>query len=190
MYRFEYCWVIHGDTLQFCHWFNHVNVLYRFDRSADDNTAGRHALTRWYRMWRCGGGGQNPGSHWACIANGKRARASATKINFRDAAASGQQLDQSLLVSLVHLGTQSSDRGNYVRANAGVRDYIQRGPISVDLDSWTGSRMGPSNTRQGARSRWRGCYVGPGELFAPGVDLQLSGLQFLLLDAECSLLGF
>jgi hypothetical protein len=92
MNRFEYCWVIYSDTLQLGHRLNYVNVLYRLDRSADDNTAGRNALTRGWSMRRCGCGRQNAGSHLACIADGKRARASATKIDFRDTAASSQQL--------------------------------------------------------------------------------------------------
>jgi hypothetical protein len=189
MNRFKYCWVIYSDTLQLGHWLNHVNVLYRLDRSTDDNAAGRYALTRGWSMGRCGGGGQNAGSHWACFADGRRARAGATKIDFCDTAASSQQLDKSLLVSLVDLGIQSSDRGNDIRANAGLRNYIQRGPVSMDFDGWTGSGMGPTYIRQRAGNRWRGRGIGPGEMFTPGVELQLSGLQFLLLDVEGLLLG-
>jgi hypothetical protein len=90
---------------------------------------------------------------------------------------------------LVDLGTQSPDRGNDIRANAGLRNYVQRGPVSVDLDDWTGSGMGPTYIRQGAGTRWRGRDIGPGDMLTPGVELQLSGLQFLLLDGKGSLLG-
>jgi hypothetical protein len=113
--------VIYSDTFELRHWLNHVNVLYRLDRSADDNTAGRHALTRGWRMGRCWGGRQNAGTHWACIADWGRTRASATKIDFRDTAAGSQQLEKSLLVSLVDLGIQTPDRGNDIGTSVGLR---------------------------------------------------------------------
>jgi hypothetical protein len=43
---------------------------------------------------------------------------------------------------LVDLGIQSPDRGNYIGAESGLRYYIQRSSVSMDLDGWTGSGMG------------------------------------------------
>jgi hypothetical protein len=171
MNSFEYCWMVYSDTLQFRHWLNHVNVLYRLDRSADNNTAGRNALTRGWRMGRCGSGGQHACSHWTCITDRERAGTSATEIDFSDTTSSCQQLDKSLLVSLVDLGVQSPDRGNDIGTNAGFGYYIQRSSVSMDLNGWTNSGMG-----QGIGSRWRRRVVGPGNMFTSGVELQLSSL--------------
>jgi hypothetical protein len=73
-------------------------------------------------MRRCGGGGQDAGSHWACIAHGMRAGTCAAETDLRYTAASSQQLDETLLVSLVQLGTQSADGGNNIGTGAGMRD--------------------------------------------------------------------
>jgi hypothetical protein len=141
-------------------------------------------------MGRCWSGGKNASSHWACIADWERARSSATKIDFRDTAASSQQLDKSLLVSLIDLGTQRPDRGNNIGGKAGLMYYIQRITISADLDDWTVSGMGRTCVRQGTGTRWWRRDVSPGKMFTPGVELDLSSLQFLLLDVEGSLLDF
>jgi hypothetical protein len=60
----------------------------------------------------------------------------------------------------------------------------------VDLNGWTGSGMGRTCIRQGTGTRWKRRDIGPGKMFTPGVELYLSGLQFLLLDVQGSLLGF
>jgi hypothetical protein len=99
-----------------------------------------------------------------------------TETNLRDTAACSQQLDEALLVCLVYLGIQSAERGNDVRASAGVRDWVQRGSVGMYLDSWAGSSKGPTDTRQGAVTQWKILRVGPGELLSPGFEYMLSGL--------------
>jgi hypothetical protein len=114
--------VVDSDALQLCDWLHHINVLHCLDGPADDHTAGRHTFPRRFSMGRSGGGGQDAGSHWACIAHGRRAGTCAAKTDLRDTAAGSQQLDQTLLVGLVHLGTQSADGRNDIGADAGMRD--------------------------------------------------------------------
>jgi hypothetical protein len=185
----EHCRVINSHALQLGDWLHHVDVLHRLDGTADDHATGRHAFTRGWGVRRCGSGGQNPGPHWACVAHGRGAGTRTTKIDLRDTTAGSEQLDETLLVSLVHLGTQSTDRGYDIRTRLAVRDQVQRGSVGTDLDDWTGFRMGLTGTRQGGGTKGTGITVGPGEELAPGLELQLSGLQFLLLDIEGSLLS-
>jgi hypothetical protein len=113
--------MVDGDALQLCDWLDHVDVLDRLDRPADDHSAGGHSLSRRLGMGRCGSGGQDAGSHWTCIAHGVRTRTCATKVDLGDTAASSQQLDEALLVSLVRLGTQSTDGRHDVRTYARMR---------------------------------------------------------------------
>jgi hypothetical protein len=117
----ENCWVVDSDALQLGDWLHHVDVLHRLDGSAHYHAAGRHAFTRGFSVGWCGGCGQDACPDQACIAYGKWAGTLAAKTNLRDTAACSQQLDETLLVRLVHLGTQSADRGNDIGASASVR---------------------------------------------------------------------